>query len=222
MKPMTRDEVRSLDGKAIHDYGIPGVVLMENAGRGATDVAQAMIAGIDAPRVAILCGRGNNGGDGFVMARHLHNRGIPVETFYTARIADAGDGEGAVNMRIVQAMGLPLAEVVTAEDVAALSKQLGEYDLIVDALLGTGLTGDVREPLRSLIEAVNASGRPVLAADIPSGLDCDTGAPLGVAVRATRTVTFAAVKVGFSTPQGIEHCGPVTLVDIGAPRCLVE
>jgi len=222
MKPMTRDEVRSLDGKAIHDYGIPGVVLMENAGRGATDVAQAMIAGIDASRVAILCGKGNNGGDGFVMARHLHNRGIPVETFYTGRIADAGEGEGAVNMRIVKAMGLPLAEVVSAEDVAALGKRLGDYDLIVDALLGTGLTGEVREPLRSLIEAVNASGRPVLAVDIPSGLDCDTGAPLGMAVRGTRTVTFAATKVGFTTPQGMEHCGPVTLVDIGAPRCLVE
>ena len=222
MRPMTRTEVRGLDAKAIDEYGIPGVVLMENAGRGAAEAVIEMLSCIDAPRVAILCGKGNNGGDGFVMARHLHNRGIPVETFYTGRAAEAGDGDGALNMRVVLNMGLPFEEVTTAEETAALGGRLSAYDLIVDALLGTGLTGEVREPLRSLIDAINTCGRPVLAVDIPSGLDCDEGRSLGVAVRATRTVTFAATKVGFTQSEGREHCGPVTVVDIGAPRCLLE
>ena len=219
---MRRDEVRSLDARAIEDYGIPGVVLMENAGRGAADIALAMLAGIDAPRVAILCGKGNNGGDGFVMARHLHNRGIPVETFYTGHAGEAGEGDAAVNMRIVLKMGLPFEEIVSPEQMAALGKRLQDYDLIVDALLGTGLTGEVREPLRSLILAINASKRPVLAVDIPSGLDADEGRPLAAAVKAARTATFAATKLGFTKPEGVQYCGKVTVIDIGAPRCLLE
>ena len=222
MRPMTREEVRDIDRRAIEEFGIPGLVLMENAGRGAADIAQAMLSGVDAPRVAILCGKGNNGGDGLVMARHLHNRGFPVETFYTGPTGDAGKGDGAVNLRIVRKMGIPLEEVLTVDDAAALGARFDLYDLIVDALLGTGLTGEPREPARTLIEATNASGKLVLAADVPSGLDCDTGLPLGAAVRATRTATFAASKVGFTKPEAREYCGIVTVVSIGAPRCLVE
>ena len=222
MRPMTREEVRSLDATAIEEYGIPGIVLMENAGRGATEIVLTMLAGIDSPRVAILCGKGNNGGDGFVMARHLHNRGIPIETFYLGQASEAGDGDAAVNLRIVQKMGLPFEEVTTVGRMATLAKRLKDYDLIVDALLGTGLSGEVRAPLRALIEAINACGKPVLAVDIPSGLDANEGTPLGVAVRATRTTTFAATKVGFAKPEALKYCGQVTVVDIGAPRCLVE
>ena len=222
MRPMTRAEVREVDRRAIEEFGIPGMVLMENAGRGAADIAQAMLAGIDAPRVLILCGKGNNGGDGFVMARHLHNRGVPVETFYAGKAADAGEGDGGANLRIVQKMSIPLAEVLTPEEVAALADPLAHYDLIVDALLGTGLQGEPREPTRSLIAAANASGRPVLAVDIPSGLDCDTGQALGDAVRATRTATFVAHKMGFTKPEARAYCGAVTVVDIGVPRCLAE
>ena len=222
MRPMTRAEVRGIDRRAIEEYGIPGMVLMENAGRGAADVAMAMVAGIDAPRVAILCGKGNNGGDGFVMARHLHNRGVPVDLFYAGRAEDAGDGDGAANMRIALRMGLPFEEVADPSAAEALAGRLDHHDLVVDALLGTGLIGEVREPARSLIRAINAAGKPVLAADIPSGLDCDEGVPLGEAVRATRTATFAAAKVGFSEADGARHCGRVTVVDIGVPASLLE
>ncbi len=222
MKPMTREQVREVDRRAMEEYGIPGLVLMENAGRGAADVAQAMLAGVDAPRVAVLCGKGNNGGDGFVLARHLHNRGYPVELFYTGRLDEPGEGDAAVNRRIARRMGLPIEEVLSPEDAKAVGERLRLYDLVVDALLGMGLRGAPREPARSLIEAVNAAGRRVLAVDIPSGLDCDTGEPLGLAVKAERTVTFAANKIGFTRPAAREYCGAVKVADIGAPRELVE
>jgi NAD(P)H-hydrate epimerase len=216
---LTTEQVRRLDRIAIEEYGIPGAVLMENAGRGAADIALQML-GRKRGRVLVLCGRGNNGGDGFVIARHLHNRGIAVALWLAARADEVKpESDAGINLRIVQKMKLPLIE---GSDAARAKPIAGSrYDLLVDALLGTGLSGEVREPMRTLIQQMNASGIPVLAVDTPSGLDTETGRVLGVAVRARRTATFAAAKRGFFLGEGPAHVGKLHVVDIGVPRELL-
>jgi NAD(P)H-hydrate epimerase len=208
---LTRAQVRDIDRRAIEAFGVPGVVLMENAGRGAAELLLSL--GARGP-VAICCGKGNNGGDGFVIARHLDNREIAVRVLLFAR-PDQLTGDAAINCRIIEQTGIPL---MAEPDTATLTTTLAQAAWIVDALFGTGLTGAVRPPLDGVIGAINSSGKPVLAVDIPSGLDCDTGLPLGATVRAAHTVTFVAPKIGFAQPAAREWLGQVHVVDIGAPR----
>jgi NAD(P)H-hydrate epimerase len=215
---LSRDEVRAIDRRAIDDYGVPGAVLMENAGRGTVEVLVSL--GIRGP-VVVCCAGGNNGGDGFVIARHLDNRGIPVRVLLFAR-PDQLTGDATLNHRILSRSAVPIE--VRADkpvDVAALRRELAAADWVVDALFGTGLTGAVRSPFDQAIAAINGSGARVLAVDIPSGLDCDTGSPLGACVRAEHTVTFVATKKGFANPAAREWTGLVHVADIGAPRAAI-
>lgn len=212
---LTRAQVREVDRRCIENYHVPGIVLMENASRGVAEVCHAMLreAGATLP-VAIVCGGGNNGGDGLAVARHLHNRGWAVHVF-TAFDAARLKGDALTNWRIVEAMALP------RESATAASLQ-GPFALIVDALFGTGLDRAPAEPYASIIRAINGHGAPVVAVDLPSGLDCDTGVPYEPCVRATRTVTFVAEKVGFDHPAARECLGQVTVADIGCPAELVR
>lgn len=216
---LSREEVRNLDRRAIEEFGVPGVVLMENAGRGAAEVLLRL--GARGP-VHICCGKGNNGGDGFVMARHLDNRGVAVQVHLFARPEEL-TGDAATNYHIIKRAGPPIAVVAgTPVDVTGLGKLLRGAEWIVDALFGTGLSGPVRPPFDQVIAAINASGAKVLAVDIPSGLDCDTGQPLGPTVRADHTVTFVAPKKGFAEPSAREWLGQVHVADIGAPRWVIR
>jgi len=215
MRYATRDEIREVDRVAIEDYEMPGVILMENAGRGAAEVAVQMLDGTSDARVAIVCGSGNNGGDGFVVARHLHNDGVGVTVHLLARREKIG-GDARINLAIIEQMQLDIRQSALGE------LDLSGCDLVVDAVLGTGLTGEVREPYASAIDAINDAGAPVLAIDLPSGLDVDTGEVLGRCVRAARTVTFALPKIGFTRSRGPEMTGEVTVVDIGVPRGILE
>ncbi len=216
---LSREQVRALDRRAIEEFGVPGVVLMENAGRGAAEV----LMGLDCKGPAVICcGKGNNGGDGFVIARHLDNRQIPVRVLL---FADPGrlEGDAAVNYQIIARSGLHIS--VYDGEISNDSKLRSELTLaewIVDALFGTGLTGPVRQPFDRIIQCINESNRRVLAVDIPSGLDCDTGQPLGPTVRAEHTVTFVAEKKGFANPLTKNWTGQVHVVDIGAPRRLLD
>ena len=213
---LTRAQVREIDRRAIAEYHVPAVVLMENAARAVTDVAMDMLRGIDGPRVFIVCGGGNNGGDGLAAARHLHNRGVGVEIVLAVEPASYR-GEARVNWEIVGAMKLPVRGV----EEAVRTRVEGGVDLIVDALFGTGLRTPPREP--RYIQWMNDHGVPLLAVDVPSGLDCDTGEPLGgVCVRAARTVTFVAEKVGFVKRISRQYLGEVTVGDIGCPRELID
>ena len=222
-KSCTREEVRELDRVAIEEYGIPGMVLMENAGRGAAEVAVEMLGDAYGMQVVIFCGRGNNGGDGYVIARHLHNRGARVSLVLACELVQIpGDGDARMNLSITRAMGIPLYTGVSEagrKNAAALVKSA---DLVVDALLGTGLQGDVRDPYLSLIRLINAADVPVLCVDIPSGLDANVGKVLRAAVRATRTATFVLPKQGFYLQEGPTFTGRVEVIDIGMPRKLVE
>ena len=220
-KSCTREQVRELDRRALEEYGMPGVMLMENAGCGAARVAAEMLGEPRGARVVVFCGRGNNGGDGYVLARHLHNRGARVEIVLACAPEMIAEGSDAgVNLAIVRAMGLPVrAADADRLEAAGLAKAA---DLVVDALLGTGLTGDVREPYLSLIRLINACDKPVLSVDLPSGLEANLGAVLRAAVRATRTATFVLPKQGFYLLEGPAHTGRIEVIDIGIPRELVE
>jgi NAD(P)H-hydrate epimerase len=192
---------------------------MENAGRGTAELLLAL--GIHG-RVTICCGKGNNGGDGFVIARHLDNHDVPVRILLFARPEEL-TGDAATNYWIAVRSGLPL-EVHATEplDETRLRLEFGTSEWVVDALFGTGLTGPLRSPYDRVIANLNASPAHVLAVDIPSGLDCDTGEPLGPTVRAHHTATMVAEKKGFLNPAASEWTGRVHVVDIGAPRKCVH
>jgi hydroxyethylthiazole kinase-like uncharacterized protein yjeF len=214
---MSRDEVRRVDTWAIEEIGVPGVVLMENAGRSCAELAREKLAGVEGPKVCIFCGTGNNGGDGYVVARHLLNAGWQV------RVVLCGEhekvrGDARTNLEILERLGHAVEALDPgAEDLSTyVGAFAGDADLIVDALFGTGLHGELNKESQSLIEAINHLGRPILAVDIPSGLDCDTGAPLGAAIRASWTVTFVAVKKGFvAAPEANPYIGELYIASIG-------
>jgi NAD(P)H-hydrate epimerase len=207
---LTREQVRACDKYAIEQLGIPSVVLMENAGRGAAEVLRSL--GIHGP-VVICCGKGNNGGDGLVITRHLANAGCDVVVLLFAD-PDSLSPDAAIQWNIVQKMNLS-TQVCATIDEAKLAATFAKADWIVDALFGTGLTGPLRTPFDRVIALMSASARQVLAVDIPSGLDADTGDPIGITVRATHTVTFVARKLGFANPTAAAYTGQIHVVDIG-------
>ncbi len=216
---LSRDQIRRIDELAINEYGIPGIVLMENAGRGAAGIIDRTFG----PRggALVVCGTGNNGGDGFVIARHLHNTG------WSVRILIAGDPsrmspDAAANDRIIQAMKLERIVTADGEHQRRVAESIDENEVVVDALLGTGFSGTVRSPLAELIAILNESNkRAMVAVDVPSGLDCDTGKPGGVAIQAHLTTTFVAAKKGFFVEPSEAYVGRVEVVDVGAPVELV-
>jgi NAD(P)H-hydrate epimerase len=229
---MSRDEVRQVDRWAIEQMGVPGVVLMENAGRSCAELIREKLIGVGKPRVCIFCGTGNNGGDGYVIARHLCACSVPVrawgETPYGVTtnevcVVVCGPrekiaGDARINLDILERLGQAIAWLNPSDRDAAQSVRdaAAGAHLIVDALFGTGLQGELRAEYRTIIEAINGLGIPILAVDIPSGLDCDTGESLGAVVRATWTMTFVAVKKGFAAyPQSRDYTGKVYVAPIG-------
>ena len=217
----TSDEMRRADRRATERHGVPSLVLMENAGRGAVDVIERVLGPVDGRRVAVVAGKGQNGGDGFVVARHLAARGALVSVWLAARGGEVG-GDAATNLSTLERSGLPLTEVTDRPALETLGRMLGEADLVVDALLGTGVRGPATGTVADAIEAVNAGGRPVCALDLPSGLSAEHGERLGPTVHATLTVTFGLPKIGLYLPAGLAHRGQVELADLGVPRAWLE
>jgi NAD(P)H-hydrate epimerase len=217
---LSRTAVRELDHRAIHEFGVPGVVLMENAGREAAELLDRLNS--DRQRVLILCGPGNNGGDGFVMARHLQNHGLDVDVLLfgeVERLSPDAKVNAVIWQRSAALWTAPADGRLDADHWRIIA---GAPGWIVDALFGTGLTRPLGPPFDEVVAAVNASGRPILAVDIPSGLDCDTGEALGPTIRATHTATFVAPKLGFANPKARPWLGEVHVLDIGAPKKLVD
>jgi NAD(P)H-hydrate epimerase len=226
---LSRAQVRRVDELAVRELGLAGVVLMENAGRNAADAIRERLAGWRAARVVLFCGPGNNGGDGFVIARHLT---IPRSGGGGARVAVklflAGErarvaGDAAANLRVIERLGLEVREITTIDAARAAVAELRSDDVVVDALLGTGFTGSVREPMATLITALDAAKRAALVAvDLPSGLDCDTGAPSNATLHADLTITFVDAKTGFLAPGAVAFTGEVLVRDIGVPPALID
>ena len=215
--PISRDISRKIDDVAINEFGIPGIVLMENAGRQAAELLIQL--GIHGP-VTIACGKGNNGGDGFVIARHLNSLGFPVEALVFSQ-PDSIHGDAKTNYQILTKMDLTPLFFPSPLDFERITDLFQRSTWIIDALLGTGLTGETRSPYRELIDLINSTSCPVLSIDLPSGLDCDQGIALGTAVHATHTATLVAPKKGFSHPGASIFTGHIHTLDIGIPRKLI-
>jgi len=224
----TRTGVRNVDRAAIEEFGVPGVVLMENAAAALELAALELLA--DRSGGAVLCcGPGANGGDGFALARRLANADVAVACLVAAEL-ERVTGDALINLEIVRKMGLPLqtlSPTASVDEAAAaigrLGEEVGGAALLVDALLGTGAVGPLRDPLPSLVAAINRfgdEGARILAVDIPTGLDCDTGEPFEAraVVEADATVTFCGLKMGFRRPGAAVWLGRVIVGDIGAPR----
>jgi NAD(P)H-hydrate epimerase len=211
---LSRDEARALDRRAMDEGGVPGVVLMENAGRGCAELLVRL--GVQG-RVVVCCGKGNNGGDGFVIARHLDNAGVAVTVHLFGDPAEL-TGDAAVNYRILAHSGPPIVIYPRGEfDDAHLREEFARADWIVDALFGSGLTGAPRAPFDRIVRVINESPARVFAVDIPSGLDSDTGLSLGATVRAHHTATIAGVKKGFVRKEAQTWLGKVHVIDMGLP-----
>ena len=227
-RALTRKESRAIDQTATAHYGIAGLILMENAGAAVAREALKILHGSNAEKIVVVCGKGNNGGDGFVAARHLISFRIPTSVCLLCLKEDLTlPSDAATNLDILERMvargfAPDIIEVSTSEHLHELSAQLSSATVVIDAILGTGLTGAVREPASSAIDLINSSGASVISVDIPSGLDADEGVPLGKAVRADVTVTFVREKVGLSKVPAKEYLGKLIVAEIGCGFLLRE
>jgi NAD(P)H-hydrate epimerase len=210
---LTRAAARALDDHVRTVCGIPGVVLMENAGRGVAELLRSL--GVAGP-VVVLCGGGNNGGDGFVVARYLDKADLEVRVLLFAhpeRLA----GDAAVHFRSLAYTRASVLTLADGLDQGAWRRELACADWVVDALVGSGQQGALRAPLDAVVADLDASGARVLAVDLPSGLDCDRGEPQGATVQALHTATIVAPKAGFAQPSARPYIGQVHVIDMGMP-----
>ncbi|MBM3212060.1 NAD(P)H-hydrate dehydratase [Candidatus Poribacteria bacterium] len=218
MKVVTAEEMRNIDQQTIQKIGIPGIVLMENAGIG---VVNAIEKKYGLKKISIFVGKGNNGGDGLVVARHLLNKGYPVKT-YIISDPNAFTGDALINLKIAQNMNLPLDFVLSELELEKHKENMAGSELLVDAIFGTGLRGPVRGFSASVIEFVNSLAKPIVAIDLPSGLDANTGKVEGSCIKASLTVTMALPKRGLLLYPGASYTGELQVVDISIPGSIIE
>lgn len=206
-----------IDRRAIQEIGVPGLDLMENAGHAVFERARGMLSTAHEDKVVVVCGKGNNGGDGFVVARHLSAQGVEVVVFLVGRREEVR-GDTKTNLERALSMGISVKEVTGEADLGVVAQEVSRAAMIVDAIFGTGIKGAVRGLAADVIERINASGRAILSVDLPSGVDADTGQVVGPCVQAHVTVTFGLPKMGHAFYPGKAYCGEVEVADIGFPR----
>lgn len=216
MEILTSKQIRDMDRLAFELYNIPTIILMENAAISVVNEILKKIDNMENPKVNIFAGKGNNGGDGFAIARHLFQKNIEVNIFVTD--VENLKGDALINFNIVKALGIPVKQIFELEEL----QNITEADVNVDCLLGTGIKGEVRGITKDIIEFLNIHSKYTLSVDIPSGIDADCGKVCGNAVRANKTVTFAYVKQGLILNPAIEYVGELVVTDIGLPGNLLK
>ncbi|NLK00872.1 MAG: NAD(P)H-hydrate dehydratase [Clostridia bacterium] len=222
MKLVTGEQMRRLDRKAMDEFGIPGLVLMENAGRGVGEVVKNYFNGrVESKRILIFAGKGNNGGDGFVVGRHLANCGADVKVFLLSPLEEV-KGDALINLKILKKMDIPVDTISKHGDIHRISISLLHTDLVVDAIFGTGFLGKPPALIEEIICVLNDSSKPIIAVDLPSGLMADTGKVEGSCIKAHRTCTFGFPKLGLYLHPGSQYSGEIDLVDISIPSVLAE
>ena len=221
MRVLNSAQMREADRRTIDDIGISSLVLMENAGRQAVAAMETMYSDLSERQVAVLCGRGNNGGDGFVVARTLVQRGVDVSVFLIGRVADVR-GDARANLEILGRLGLTVVEIADSQAWELHFSEVSDCTLIVDAIFGTGLNAPVSGFIESIVADVNASGITVVAIDLPSGLSADSPKPIGPAIEAGLTVTLAAPKLPLVLPPAEIHAGDIVVADIGIPTEVLD
>ena len=218
---VTASEMQEMDRRTIEDFGIPGMVLMENAGRGATRFLFEQFPDIENKRVGVIAGRGNNGGDGYVIARYLKQKGVHVQVYLLAT-ATRVRGDAAANLKLLKPLDIPLVEIPDEASFPKYQSEMAGVEVWIDAILGTGLKSDVKGFFKTVIEFINGLNKPVFAVDVPSGLNSDTGQVCGACIRASATATFAFAKTGHFIHPGVQYTGALNIVDIGIPPHIVE
>ncbi|SFG00322.1 NAD(P)H-hydrate epimerase [Desulfotomaculum arcticum] len=221
MRLVTGSEMAAIDHAAINDYAIPGIVLMENAGIRTVEIISQLLESTTNTNIVILAGKGNNGGDGFVIARHLYNKGARVQLFLFGE-ENKVKGDALTNLTIWKGMGQKIYPLNSTHDVNMVKMAVNSAELIIDALYGTGFKGTVSDLLASVFKSINLSGKTVIAVDIPSGIEADTGKINGPCIRADHTVTFAYPKLGLVLYQGCNYVGKLHVVDISIPAAALS
>lgn len=205
-------EMANIDRTTIDKIQIPGIVLMENAGVGVVEEIENILEDVTGKQIVIFCGKGNNGGDGYVIARHLYDRGADVAVFLAGK-KEASKGDARINLNILENMGIEVTEISSLEEISPFH----HIDVVVDALLGTGVTGAVTGFLAELINYINSLDAPIVSVDLPSGMETDTGAVHGACVHADCTVTMAHLKTGLLFSPASDHAGEISVIDISVP-----
>jgi NAD(P)H-hydrate epimerase len=221
MRVLNTKQMREADRRTIHDIGIPSIVLMENAGRQAVAAMEAAFDDLTSSRVAVLCGRGNNGGDGFVVARTLIQRGVETSVFLIGSVSEV-QGDARTNIEVLGRIGLTIVEITNAQEWELHFSEISECDVLVDAMLGTGFHGGLTGLLQTVVADVNALGVPVVAIDLPTGLSADSAELDGEAIEASMTVTLAAPKIPLIFPPADTHAGDLVIADIGIPLPVLD
>lgn len=213
MKIITAEEMKELDRRAIEDLGIPSLTLMENAGK---SVAQEALSLGNPSKTLVICGKGNNGGDGFVAARYLALKKLEVKVILIGKEEEVKP-DPKINLYRLREHRVEVYECPDLKSFELIKEEMKKSDLVIDALFGIGLRSDLKTPYYEIITYLNSLKKPILAVDVPSGLDATTGNVLGAAVKAEKTVTFAAMKKGLVEGEGSIYAGEVKVVDIGIP-----
>ncbi len=216
MRVLNTQQMREADRRTIDEIGIPSVVLMENAGRQAVAAMEAAFEDLPTTRVGVMCGRGNNGGDGFVVARTLIQRGIETSVFLLGSVADVR-GDARTNLEVLGRIGLTVVEITNAQEWELHFSEVSQCELIVDAILGTGFHGQLSGLLETVVADLNGLGVPIVAIDLPTGVSADTPEVEGEAIEASMTVTLAAPKIPLVLPPADSHSGDLVIADIGIP-----
>src|SRR6188508_303751 len=221
MRVLNTQQMREADRQTIDEVGLPSIVLMENAGRQAVAAMEAAFDDLASSRVGVLCGRGSNGGDGFVVARTLAQRGIEATVFLLGSVGDVR-GDARVNLEILGRVGLTVVEITTAQEWELHFTEISECDLIVDAILGTGFHGQLSGLLETVVADINGLGVPIVAIDLPTGLSADTSEVGGEAIEASMTITLAAPKIPLILPPADTYSGDLVIADIGIPFPILD
>ncbi len=218
---VTAAEMREMDRQTIESFGLPGRVLMENAGRSATNIFLEQFKNIKNKKIGIIAGRGNNGGDGFVIARYLAQKGIKTTVFLLSKCSEVR-GDAAANLELLYPLNISVIELPDQESFSMHKTAIRHNDIWVDAIFGTGLQSDVKGFFKEIIDFINNSDKPIFSVDIPSGLNSDTGQPCGACIQANATVTFAYAKTGHILFPGADYTGNLDIVDIGIPTHIAD
>src|SRR5512132_1548375 len=221
MRVLNTQQMREADRRTIDEIGIPSIVLMENAGRQAVAAMEAAFEDLATSHVGVLCGRGNNGGDGFVVARTLVQRGVETSVFLLGSVADVR-GDARTNLEVLGRIGLTVVEITNAQEWELHFSEISRCDVLVDAIVGTGFHGRLSGLLETVVADVNGLGVPVVAIDVPTGLSADTHEVEGEAIEASMTVTLAAPKIPLVLPPADTRGGDLVIADIGIPLPILD
>src|SRR5574338_522543 len=221
MRILNAQQMREADRRTIEEIGIPSLVLMENAGRQVVAAMEAAFDELRSSRVAVLCGRGSNGGDGFVVARTLTLRGIECTVFLLGDIGEVR-GDARTNLEILGRLGVTVVEVPDAQAWELHFSEISQHDLIVDAIFGTGFRGALSGMIETVVADVNNTAIPVVSIDLPTGLSADAAEVEGEAIQASMTVTLAAPKIPLVLPPGEARAGALVISDVGIPSPVID